>query len=81
MDAMFVTMAAAWNRLPAKVRGWLQGLEVAVAIGTVSAVLALPAADLTTRAGVLKFAATVLGAAGVCVRLYLRKSPLQDLLD
>jgi hypothetical protein len=70
-----------WNAIPKPVQTWLKGLEVAILTGTVSALIAFPASDLTTKAGVVKFVGIVAAAAGACVRLYLKQSPIQNVVE
>jgi hypothetical protein len=77
---MWTKIIALWNRIPTPVRTWLKGLEVFVLTGTVSALMALPAADFSTTGGIAKFWGIVVAAAGGCVRLYLIQSPVPELI-
>lgn len=74
------TIIDLWNKIPAKLQTWLKGLEVAVVSGVISALLAAPSADFSTKAGWAKFLATVGAVIGGCVRLYLTQSPLQNVI-
>lgn len=71
---------AFWAGLPAPVKAWLKGLEVFVLSGVVTAAMAFPSADFSSKEGVLKFAGTIVAAAGGCVRLYLIQSPVQKVV-
>jgi hypothetical protein len=71
---------AFWAGLPAPVKSWLKGLEVFVLTGVVTAALAFPEADFSSKTGIAKFAGTILAAAGACVRLYLTQSPVQKVI-
>lgn len=75
------TIIAYWQRIPAPVRVWLKGLEVFVLTGVVSALLAAPFADFTTKAGIAKFVGIAVASAGACVRLYLIQSPVQNVIQ
>jgi len=69
-----------WQKIPPPVKQWLKGLEVAVVTGCISAIVAAPFADFGTKAGITKFALTIVATAGGCVRLYLAQSPIQAVL-
>lgn len=73
-------LIALWNKLPPTVRKWLQGLEVAVITGAISAIVTIPAADFSSKAGVAKFIAAFTVTVGGCVRLYLTQSPVQNVV-
>lgn len=70
-----------WQKLPAPVRTWLKGLEVAVVTGVVTAAATLPFADFSSKAGIAKYAASIAAVAGGCVRLYLTQSPIQTVIQ
>lgn len=77
---MIRTLIVLWNKTPTPLQKWLKGLEVTLITGLVSGAIAFPRADFTTRVGVGKFIGEFVGAVVVCVRLYMLKSPLQDVV-
>lgn len=74
-------LLAFWAGLPAPVKVWLKGLEVFVVTGMVSAAFAFPEADFSSRAGIAKFVGIIVTAGGGCVRLYLKQSPVQKVIQ
>lgn len=69
-----------WSKLPPKVQQWIKGAEVAVATAVVSAFVATPASDFTTKKGIAEFVAGVGASAYAALRLYMTQSPITVLV-
>lgn len=69
-----------WNKVPPQLQKWLKGLEVAIATGVVSALVAAPSADFRSKAGWASFLGKIALAAATCTRLYMAQSPIQNVL-
>jgi hypothetical protein len=70
-----------WAKVPPTVKAWLKGAEVAILTAVVTAAMAFPAADFTTKARIWKFIGICAASAGGALRLYLSQSPIQSVVS
>lgn len=77
---MLKLLIAKWNALPAPLRKWLRGAEVAVITAVVASCVGAPMADFHSKAGIAKFVAGVGATAYGALRLYLAQSPVQQVI-
>lgn len=77
---MWAKIVALWNNIPANTQKWIKGAEVAVATAIITAFVAAPASDFTTKKGIAEFAAGVATAVYGALRLYLTQSPVAMLV-
>lgn len=77
---MLKWIIAKWNALPAPVRKWLRGAEVAVTGAIFATCAVAPLTDFHSKVAITKFVGAIGASAYGALRLYLAQSPVQQVI-
>lgn len=79
--AVLKWITSQWSKVPAPMKAWLKGAEVAVVGAVMAACIGIPATDFTDKTSIVKLAGGIAAAAYGALRLYMTQSPLQNVLQ